>query len=167
MTAFVFGILALVAIQRLLELVLARRNTKRLIVQGAQEVGAAHYPLIVVVHAGWFIALFVLAPSVTQINWWMLGVFGLLQCGRVWVLTSLGPYWTTRIITLPGAPLVRRGPYRWFRHPNYIIVTGEIILLPLAFGHSMVALMFAVLNSIVLICRIRIENKSLEDRCGT
>ncbi|MBT5107475.1 MAG: hypothetical protein HOM25_02225 [Rhodospirillaceae bacterium] len=170
MTAITLGIIFLVIAQRLLELVLARRNTKRLISRGAREVGAAHYPLVIAVHAGWLIALVSLAPSVTQINWWLLGVFGLFQCGRVWVLTSLGPYWTTRIITMPDVPLVRRGPYRWCRHPNYVIVIGEIALLPLTFGHLKTAVVFTGLNAVILTWRIHVENKSLSERkkacCG-
>ena len=80
------------------------------------------------------------------------------------MLTSLGPYWTTRIITIPNALLVQHGPYRWFRHPNYIIVAGEILLLPLAFGHLATALVFTGLNAVVLIWRIRTENDALLER---
>jgi methyltransferase len=164
MTVIVLEIIFLVAAQRLFELCLARRNTKRLMARGGQEVGATHYPLIIAIHAGWLIALVSQAPTVTQINWWLIGAFGLFQLGRVWVLTSLGPYWTTRIITIPNALLVQHGPYRWFRHPNYIIVAGEILLLPLAFGHLATALVFTGLNAVVLIWRIRTENDALLER---
>jgi methyltransferase len=163
-TTIAIAILVLVTAQRLCELVLARRNTKRLIAQGARETGAAHYPLIMAVHAAWLLSLFALTPSVIQINWWLFGAFGALQCGRIWVLTTLGPYWTTRIITLPGAPLVRRGPYRWFRHPNYMIVCGEIALLPLAFGHTKTAIVFSIFNVAILMWRIHIENNMLAER---
>ncbi|MGY8961591.1 MAG: isoprenylcysteine carboxyl methyltransferase family protein, partial [Alphaproteobacteria bacterium] len=129
-----FWIVVAVAIQRIGELVLARRNTKRLLADGAQEFGAAHYPFIVAVHGGWLIALLIGTLSIDLVNWWLIAGFGLFQCGRVWVLFSLGRYWTTRIITIPDAPLVRTGPYRWLRHPNYVVVAGEIMLLPLAFG---------------------------------
>lgn len=164
MTTIALAIMVLVTAQRLFELILANRNTKRLLAQGAQEIGALHYPLIVAVHAGWLATLFYQAASVISINWWLLGAFGVLQCGRVWVLMSLGPYWTTRIISVPNAPLVRRGPYQWFRHPNYTIVCGEIALLPLAFGYTMTAIIFTFINAAVLIWRIRIENSVLAER---
>jgi methyltransferase len=163
-TNIAFWIVVAVAIQRLGELLLAHRNTKRLLADGAREIGAAHYPFIVAVHGGWLMALLVGAPSVDLVNWWLIAGFGLFQCGRVWVLSSLGPYWTTRIITIPGAPLVRTGPYRWLRHPNYVIVAGEIMLLPLAFGMVEVAIGFSVANAMVLFWRIRIENDALFSR---
>jgi methyltransferase len=87
-----------------------------------------------------------------------------LQAGRVWVIATLGPYWTTRIITLDGAPLVRSGPYRFVRHPNYLIVTGEIALLPLVFGEVLVCLVFSVLNAALLFWRIRQEDAALSLR---
>ena len=127
--------LVLVALQRLGELAYAARNTRRLLARGAVEIGRAHYPLFV-----------------------------LLQLGRVWVVATLGPYWTTRIITLPEVPLVRRGPYRFVSHPNYLIVTGEIAVLPLAFGAWPIALVFSVLNAALLAWRIRIENGTLTPR---
>ena len=87
-----------------------------------------------------------------------------MEAGRVWVVASLGRYWTTRILTIPDAPLVSRGPYRWFRHPNYLIVTLEIALLPLALGAWETAVVFSVLNAILLFHRIRIEDGALGPR---
>jgi len=87
-----------------------------------------------------------------------------LQGLRVWVLATLGRYWTTRIITLPGAPLVRRGPYRWLRHPNYVVVAGEIAVLPLAFGAWQIAVVFSLANALVLWIRIRSEERALATR---
>ena len=153
-------ILALVTGQRLAELVLARRNTEALLARGAYEVGAGHYPLIVAVHATWLAALWWQAPG-RAVIWPLIGLFLMLQVGRVWVLTSLGPRWTTRIIVLPGAPLVRRGPFRLLRHPNYIVVAGEIAILPLAFGLWKAALFFSLANAAVLAVRIRAENRAL------
>ena len=159
-------ILSLVAIQRLGELVLARRNTRALMARGAVEIGAAHYPLMIALHAGWLVAVIGFLPRPPTVNSWMLAVFCVLQGLRVWVLASLGPYWTTRIVTLPGAPLVRRGPYRYVRHPNYVVVAGEIAVLPLVFGEVKVAVAFSVLNAAMLAWRIRQEETGLAPRRG-
>ena len=105
-------ILALVTLQRLAELWLSNRHTRRLLAQGAREIGASHYPLIVGVHVLWLGALWWLAPSRPVDGFW-LALFVLLQLGRVWVIATLGDRWTTRIIILPREPLVRRGPYRF------------------------------------------------------
>ena len=153
-------ILALVTLQRLGELMLAERNTRRLLAQGAHEVGRAHYPFIVAVHAGWLAALWWLAPA-NPIQAVPLLLFLALQAARVWVVASLGQRWTTRIIILPGACLVRAGPYRWVKHPNYWVVAGEIALLPLAFGLAGVAIVFTLLNAAVLLVRVREENRAL------
>lgn len=153
-------ILLLVTIQRLGELVLARRNTVRLLAQGGVETGAAHYPLIVAVHAAWLVGLFLLAWDRPVNGYWM-GFFVLLQLGRVWVIASLGQRWTTRIITMPGETLVRRGPYRFISHPNYVVVAAEIAVLPIAFGLFEFAAVFTVLNAAVLAVRIRAENRAL------
>jgi methyltransferase len=155
-----FVILALVTLQRLGELMLSRRNTRRLLVQGAREVAAAHYPLIVAVHLLWLATLWWFAPGRPVDGFW-LGLFILLQLARIWVIASLGARWTTRIILLPGAPLVARGPYRFVNHPNYLIVVGEIAALPLVFGLWAVALVFSLLNAAVLAVRIREENRAL------
>ena len=153
-------ILALVTLQRLGELVISHRNTKALLAGGGYEVAAGHYPLIVAVHVLWLAALWWLAPG-RAIVWPLVGLFLLLQLARLWVLATLGERWTTRIIILPGAPLVTGGPFRFFRHPNYLVVAAEIIVLPLAFGLWQAALVFSVLNGVVLAIRIRAEEKAL------
>lgn len=157
-------ILALVVLQRLVEIVYAERNTRALLARGAIEVGRAHYPLIVLLHATWLAAIVLLLPDDATIRWLPLLFFTLLQLGRVWVITTLGRYWTTRIITLPSAPLVRSGPYRFVRHPNYLIVAGEIAMLPLAFGEVNVAIAFTILNAAMLAWRIRQEDAALAIR---
>jgi methyltransferase len=154
------SILALVTLQRLAELVIARRNTRALLAQGAYEVAPGHYPLIVAVHAAWLASLWWLAPG-RPVSWLLIELFLLLQIARLWVLATLGPRWTTRIIILPGAPLVRHGPYRFVRHPNYLIVVGEIAVLPLAFGLWQPALVFSIANALVLSLRLRAENEAL------
>jgi methyltransferase len=154
------AILAFVTLQRLAELVIARRNGKALLARGAHEIGAAHYPLIVLVHAAWLGALWWLAPG-RPVNWLLIGLFAALQCIRIWVLATLGERWTTRIFVLPGARLVQRGPFRWVRHPNYLVVVCEIAVLPLAFGLVAVAIVFSLLNAVVLAIRIRTEETAL------
>lgn len=153
-------ILALVTLLRLGELILARRNTAALLARGAFEASPGHYPWIVTLHASWLAALWWLAPA-QPTSWPWIGLFLLLQALRIWVLATLGERWTTRIIVLPGAPLVRSGPFRFLRHPNYAVVVAEIAVLPLAFGLWEVALLFTLLNLIVLRVRIRAEEMAL------
>ena len=154
------AILAFVTLQRLAELVLARSNTARLLAAGAREHAPGHYPLIVAVHVGWLAALWWLAPG-RPVHLAFLALFVALQLGRVWVIRTLGPRWTTRIIILPGAPLVTGGPFRFLSHPNYLVVIGEIAVLPLVFGLWQVAAVFSLLNALVLFIRIRAENAAL------
>ncbi|MDB5411384.1 MAG: Isoprenylcysteine carboxyl methyltransferase family [Rhodospirillales bacterium] len=157
-------ILVLVALQRLGELAYAQRNTRRLLARGALEVGRRHYPLFVLLHGSWLLALFVAVPQDAAIDWPLLGIFVVLQGLRIWVVATLGPYWTTRILTLPSAPLVRRGPFRFVRHPNYLVVIGEIAVLPLVFGAWDIAVVFSLLNLALLTWRIRIEEQALAPR---
>ena len=153
-------ILSLVTVERLAELWLSNRNTRRLLDQGAVEIGRGHYSLLVAVHVAWLAALWWSAPG-QPVNWPLLMVFLLLQLARVWVIATLGPRWTTRIIVLPDAPLVRGGPYRFVDHPNYLVVVAEIAVLPLVFGLVGWAVVFSILNAAVLSIRIRAENKAL------
>ena len=158
--------LGLVVLQRGFELIWARHNTVRLRRQGAVETDAEGYPFFVLLHAGWLASLAVFVPAATAPFWSLLGVFALLQLGRLWVILSLGRYWTTRIITLPNAPLVRTGPFRYFRHPNYLVVIAEIAVLPLAFGAIAIATVFSALNLALITRRIRIEERVLAPRRG-
>jgi methyltransferase len=153
-------ILALVTLQRLGELWLANRNTRRLLAEGAHEYGSGHYPLIVLVHTLWLASLWWLGPSRSIDGFW-LSLYVLIEVARIWVLATLGRRWTTRIIILPDAPLVQGGPYRFVNHPNYWVVIGEIAVLPLVFGLWQVALVFTLLNAAVLTIRIREENRAL------
>lgn len=153
-------ILVLVTLERLFELSFARRNTARLLSKGAREHAPGHYPLIFSLHLLWLAALWWLARSRPIDGFW-LGLFVLLELLRAWVLITLGPRWTTRIIILADAPLVRTGPYRFLNHPNYWVVAGEIAVLPLVFGLWQVSLAFTLLNAAVLTIRIRAENEAL------
>lgn len=159
-------VLALLAVERIAELIHAERNTRGLRARGGIEIAAYQYPFIVLFHASWLVALAFLIPKSPTPNWWLLAVFGLLQAARLWVLATLGPYWTTRIITLPGAPLVRRGPYRYVSHPNYLIVALEIAVLPLAFGAWQLAVIATIINGALLWWRIAAEEAALRPRRG-
>ena len=144
-------VISLVALQRLGELLYAARNTRRLRRRGAIEYGSSHYPLLVGLHAAWLIVTVIAVPKTAAIEWPLLGPFILLQAARLWIIATLGGFWTTRIISLPTDPLVRQGPYRFLRHPNYLVVIGEIGLLPLAFGAWRIALVFSLLNFALLV----------------
>ena len=153
-------VLALVTLQRLSELVIANRNTRALLAQGGVETGAGHNPLIVALHAAWLAGLWLLAwDRAVSLPW--LSAYLVLQALRTWTLVSLGRRWTTRIITVPGETLVRRGPYRFLPHPNYVVVIGEIAVLPLMFGLWWYAAVFSAFNAAVLWIRIRAENRAL------
>ena len=157
-------IVGFVALERIAELVYANRNTRTLIREGAYEIGRSHYKLIVLLHVSWLIAIYVLADKSAPPVWAWIAVFALLQAARYWVLATLGRYWTTRIIAVPNAPVVTRGPYRFLRHPNYAVVAAEIAVLPLAFREVTVAAVFSLLNGALLWWRIRIENAALAAR---
>jgi len=163
MTAL-YIIIVLVALQRLAELWLAARNTRLLKAQGGIETGARHYPLFILLHASWLLAILLTTPADAPVNWWILSAFVILQLGRLWVIVTLGCFWTTRIISVPGVPLIKKGLYRFVSHPNYIIVTGEIALLPLAFGNWPVAVVWSVLNALLLAWRIHVEDIALAGR---
>jgi methyltransferase len=156
-------ILALVVLQRALELVGAQRNTARLLAKGAYEMGAAHYPFIVGFHAAWLLGLLWLARD-AAVNWWMIGGFVILQGLRLWVLSTLGPRWTTRILIVPGEQLVAKGPYRFFRHPNYAVVAAEIFVLPLALGLYWYSVLGGLINLALLWFRIGVEERALARR---
>jgi methyltransferase len=153
-------LLAAVTAERVAELFLARRNTAALLAKGAVEVAPGHYPAIVVMHALWLACLWIFGATRMISPAW-LAIFLALQVLRAWILMALGPRWTTRIIILPGAPLVTTGPYRILSHPNYLVVVGEIAVLPLCLGLPWLALIFSGANAIMLSIRIRAETIAL------
>lgn len=155
-----FAIMAFVTAQRLAELAIDRRNTTRLLAAGAREVGARHYPLMVAMHAFWLATLWFTVGG-RAVNLPLLAVFGVLQLMRLWVLATLGPRWTTRIIVTDSMPLVKTGPFRFLRHPNYTVVTAEIVVLPLVFGLVWIAVLFTLLNAAMLYVRIGVENRAI------
>ncbi len=148
----------LVAAQRLAELVVAQRNTGRLVAAGAVEHGRGHYPLIVLLHATWLASLPLAVPGDRWPDTALLGLFLGLQAIRLWIIATLGRRWTTRVLVLPGEVPVRRGPYRYCRHPNYAVVAAEVPLLPLAFGAVAHAAVFGLANLALLAWRIRVED---------
>lgn len=150
----------LVTLQRLSELVIARRNTSALVARGAVEHGASHYPIMVMLHATWLAGLWWFGWNATVI-WPLMLLYITLQAFRVWILATLGSRWTTRILTVPNEFLVAKGPYKYVRHPNYLLVLFEVPLLPLAFGMPWFALLYGLLNMAMLAWRIHIENNAL------
>ena len=165
MTALYWTV-GLVALQRILELAFARHNTAKLRRLGAMEADAAGYPFFVLLHASWLASLALFVPATAPPYWPLLGVFALLQLGRIWVILSLGSCWTTRLVSLPNAPLVQTGPYRYVRHPNYLLVIAEVVTLPLAFGAVAIAATFSAFNLVLIARRIRIEDGVLASRRG-
>lgn len=153
-------ILGAITLQRVGEFVISRANTRKLLAGGAVEVASWHYPLIITVHAAWLSSLWVLGRD-QPVNVVALAGYLILQCLRFWVIWTLGSRWTTRIIVLPGQPLVSAGPYRFLSHPNYAVVAGEIAVLPLVLGLPRLAVVFTILNATALAIRIRAENRAL------
>ncbi|WP_179295565.1 isoprenylcysteine carboxyl methyltransferase family protein [Bacillus sp. FJAT-45350] len=160
-----YVIVGIVILQRLVELMIANRNADWIKAKGGYEVGEKHYKYIVFVHIGFFLSLLyeVVNFEKTILSWWWIPFlfFILAQIGRVWSLSSLGPFWNTRIMVLPGANVVAKGPYRFMRHPNYVIVATEIITLPIIFQAYWTAIIFTLLNLVVMSIRIPEEEKAL------
>jgi len=157
-------VVGLVAAARLGELAYSAHNARALKDHGAVELGAGHYPLIVALHAAWLLAILAFVPWDMAVNWLWFGLFLALQLVRVWTIASLGRFWTARVYSLPDAPLVRRGPYRLVTHPNYLVVAGEIAVLPLVFGAWRIAVIFSLFNAALLAWRIHIEERGLAPR---
>ena len=158
------AVFAYVIAQRLAELVYANANTRRLLSEGGREFGQKHYPLFIVLHGGWLIAIAVFAQPEATPNLVLLIAFIASQVLRFWTLASIGRWWTTRIISAPHFPRVKKGPYGFIPHPNYTVVVIEIALLPLLLGAPLVALVFSVANAMLLAWRIRVEAEVLKDR---
>jgi methyltransferase len=158
-------LLAFVTGERLIELIWAQRNTKRLIASGGVEFGRGHYPLMVALHAAWLAGLWLIGRD-RAVDLPLLVVFAVLQVARLWVILSLGPRWTTRVVVVPGEVLVAAGPYRLLRHPNYLIVLAEIVVVPLALGLAWYAAAFGALNAALLFHRVRVEEAALARASG-
>lgn len=164
---FFYIILILVILQRLTEVSIARRNEKWMLSHGAYEVGTSHYPYMVTMHVSFFLFLIIEVSTDNSSLSALFPLFFLLfiavQALRIWCIHSLGPFWNTKIIILPGAEVVRKGPYTFMRHPNYAVVCLEILLLPLMFQAYFTAFCFTLLNITMLSVRIPIEEKALRE----
>jgi methyltransferase len=156
----------LILLQRGLEELYSMRNTKALLADGGREAGGEYYPVVAVTHLAWIAALFLLIPSTAPVIWPLLALYLLLQVARYWTISTLGRYWTHRIITLEKAPIVRDGPYRYLRHPNYVITIAETFLLPLVFADAAVGVIFGCVWSAVLYYKIVLEDGALNERRG-
>jgi methyltransferase len=152
-------------VQRITEIYIAKRNEKRILEKGGYEAGREHYKWIVAVHVLFFVSLLseVLLFQKNLTPYWsvLLPIFIMLQIFRVWVIVSLGEFWNTKIMILPNSEGVAKGPYRYMRHPNYLVVTAEIMIIPLLFQAYITAIVFTMLNLVVLSIRIPIEERAL------
>ena len=160
----------LVAVQRLLELWYSRRNERRLRARGAVERGSGHFPAMVAIHTLWLVSMLVegLLRGPEPPVWWPvpLAAFLLVQPLRYWAILTLGVNWNVRVLVVPGGKLVKNGPYRYFPHPNYVVVAVEVLTFPLIFGAWITAVVFSLLNAALLYLRIRTENRALKEVSG-
>ncbi|MGI9423149.1 MAG: isoprenylcysteine carboxyl methyltransferase family protein [Hyphomicrobiaceae bacterium] len=154
----------IVLAQRGFEELYSKHNTRALLGRGGREEGAEYYPVVAVTHLAWIAALFFLIPSNAAVTWPLIALYVVLQVARYWIIVSLGPFWTHRIITLPGAPIQREGPYQFVRHPNYVVTILETLVLPLAFGAVFLALIMTAIWSAVIYYKIVLEDAALEGR---
>jgi len=163
-----FGIAQIIALlllaQRGLEEVYSAANTKRLLAEGAREVGANYYPVVATTHLAWIAGIFLLVSPNAPVYWPLLALYLALQVVRYWVIGTLGRYWTHRIITLDSAPVVTKGPYKIIRHPNYAVTIAETLLLPLVFGAWEFALIITAIWAAVLHYKILLEDAAIADR---
>ncbi len=162
------AVMSFLIIQRLVELSISSRNVRAMLKEGGIEYGKEHYKYIVVMHSLFIISMlteYLLRDhygKLNDISYLFLVFFIFLQAMRVWVITSLGKFWSTRIIRVPGSELVKKGPYKFLKHPNYLVVSLEIFCLPMIFGLYYTAAIFTILNALILYMRIKEENKALK-----
>ena len=154
----------LILLQRGIEELYSARNTTRLIAEGGREAGRDYYPVVAITHLAWIAAIFLLIPASAPVVMPLLVLYLALQVVRYWVIGTLGRYWTHRIITLPHAPVVREGPYRYLRHPNYVVTIAETFLLPLVFAEASLAVIFGCVWTAVLYYKILLEDAALAKR---
>jgi methyltransferase len=154
----------LVLLQRGVEELYSAHNTRKLLAEGGHEEGRDYYPVVAITHLAWIAAIFFLIPPDAPIVWPLLALYLVLQVARYWIIGTLGPYWTHRIITLEKAPVVRKGPYSWVRHPNYMVTIAETLLLPMVFGAPALGAIMAAVWSAVLYYKIVLEDAALAKR---
>lgn len=163
---FAYAMIAVIVMQRLIEVRIAKQNERWMKAQGGVEVGKDHYPWMVALHIAFFISL-IIEVTITSVSLRLVSIisFGIVliaQAIRIWALSSLGRYWNTKIIVLPEAPVVEKGPYRFLRHPNYTVVILEIAFIPLMFQAYWTAIVFSILNAWMLSVRIKVEEGALK-----
>ncbi|MBS4217357.1 hypothetical protein KHA96_03405 [Bacillus sp. FJAT-49711] len=162
-----FLVILMVIGQRLIELKIAKKNEKWMLEHGAKEYGQDHYRFMVLMHIGFFLSLileYVMRKPALSTFWpTFLFIFIIVQIARIWVILTLGKYWNTKIIVLPGIKVVKKGPFKYVKHPNYIIVTIELFVIPLMFNCYITAILFLIMNQIILRVRIPIEEKALRE----
>ncbi|PAV29458.1 hypothetical protein CIL05_11360 [Virgibacillus profundi] len=165
MQFFMWILLCIIIAQRLIELVIANKNEIWMKEQGGVETGERHYKWFIILHSSFFVAMIVeaLVRDVTdlELNYFLLFVFIITQIGRIWCIATLGKFWNTKIIVLQDFPLVKKGPYTYIKHPNYIIVGIELFTIPLIFGAIITAIVFPILHILLLMIRIPMEEKAL------
>lgn len=166
--SYFYGLLLFLMIQRLIELLIAAKNERWMKARGAIELGQSHYKWFVLLHVLFFIAIVVefqykVITYSEQIPFYKLFffIFLLAQLGRVWCIYSLGRFWNTKIIVLPKVALIKKGPYKYVKHPNYIIVFIELLFIPLIFGLYVVAIVFPFLHLLLLTIRVPEEEEAL------
>ncbi|KAF1679885.1 isoprenylcysteine carboxyl methyltransferase family protein [Bacillus sp. SKDU12] len=160
-------LIAILIAQRAAEMAVARQNEQKVKQQGAMEFGESHYPYMIIMHILFFLSLMaeVLLMNKQPSSWWIAIAVAIttVQAVRYWALCSLGSYWNTKILVVPGAELVKKGPYKWMKHPNYTVVILEIVLIPLLYQAYVTMCLFSILNAAMLTVRIRTEDKALEE----
>ena len=169
---FFIWFILFVIVQRLLELHIAKKNESWMKARGGIEVANSHYKWFILLHASFFFGVLLevyLQSTQHEINpnWFFLGLFLLTQIGRVWCILSLGRFWNTKIIVLPNVVWLKKGPYRWIRHPNYIIVLIELFIIPVMFHAYLSAVIFPTLHILLLTIRIPAEEEALQKRSTT
>jgi methyltransferase len=165
------ALLAAVGVERIAELVVSTRNVRAAKAKGAVERGLGHYPVMVVLHLGLLVGALVEVVVADRVfhpwlGWPMLALVLASQALRWWCIRTLGPQWNTRVVVLPGASLVRIGPYRWLSHPNYVAVVVEGFALPMVHTAWVTAVLFTVANAVLLRTRIRCEEAALRELAG-
>jgi methyltransferase len=155
-----------IGIERLVELIVSKRNARWAFAHGGEEFGRGHYPVMVAVHTALLLGCVgevwaLHRPFIAWLGWPMLALVALSQALRWWCVATLGHRWNTLVIVVPQAPLIRRGPYRWLHHPNYVAVVVEGVALPLVHTAWLTAACFTLANALLLTVRIRVENAAL------
>lgn len=160
--------ISFLAFLRIEELLLSKKNGKWLLDNGAIEYGSKHYPFIVALHVLFFLSLIFeyIAQHQHSFSLLLLFLYFLLLTFKIWIIASLGKFWNTRIYRVLNMPLIKSGPYKYFKHPNYAVVIAEIAVIPMIFHLYITAIAFTLLNLIVLFVRIKEENKVLQIKKG-